>query len=235
VSTVVEEEEQRTRTGKHWSDEEDAILWNYIVMNRGRLGVFGAMRELAESDLLVDRSFHKCKNRYYSHLLPREGVAAPEDFSAVMESADTEDEQWIKNLDSRPTQEVPAQNAEVTEEIQFFERDTDKSDPYIRVEILPLAREQLDVMDNNMLFDLLLNVVIKIQDNSNKTSLDLERTRRDLRISDSEKEEYKVGYMSLLNVINTARRMAISEDSPALGSGKSPRFRMDVNGNLESV
>jgi hypothetical protein len=104
-------------------------------------------------------------------------------------------------------------------------------EPYIKVALSPITKAQLDIMSETELFELMMNVTIKIQELSNKKSSDIDKGRRDLVALNREYEEVKVGYTSLLGVINTAREMAMKESERLI----RPSFQMESNGNLRSV
>jgi hypothetical protein len=131
--------------------------------------------------------------------------------------------------------EQPTQNGSDPGAKHFFEGDTKDAEvvniPFIKVEIKPITKQQLLLMATPELYDLLLNVTVEIQERNDKVMKHNEKLQRDLLIETREKEEMKVGYTSLLGVINTARNLAIAEDS----SRENPRFKMDSNGNLERI
>jgi hypothetical protein len=215
--------------GRIWSDEEDEVLLGTVKENRETIGL-GKSLEITST--ILGRTYLMCKNRWYGVLAKSKETTTGQPAESPKNSLDTflEDTKELHY-----SEEEPSQREMVQEKEQFFESDNVQNTevmrpPYIKINIHPITQAQLDSMTESELFDLLLNVTIKIQMLSNESHKDNRQLHRDLMNESREKEEYKVGYTSLLGVINTARQMAVED----IGS-EPARFRMDKNGNLESI
>jgi hypothetical protein len=228
--------------GKIWTDEESLQLEEIVKGNRQSLGLKGALLLTTE---VLGRNLSSCKNHWYGKYAPpsKKAIAKEEAvLPAEPEKEETASDEpkrlsFIDRIEkSRADKEIPTQK-EMGHEVQHFFGGANESStevlepPYIKIEIKPITRAQLDCMTEAELFDLMLNLTIKMQELSNEKHADNRKLHRDLLTESSEKNEYKVGYTSLLGVINTARQMAVDVDR----EGNTPRFKMDSNGNLELI
>lgn len=228
-----------------WSIEEEETLKQFVLENKDTMGINNALKEIADRN---GWSFHQAKNRWYMRLNPNRPMKDND-----MKDHDTKDNDMADSDTTEETSVAPPKGAngvvvedtaedvveesveqnvhqDITIENKVVEDRTSVVDePYLRVKVSPITQRQLMVMSLDELFDLLLNVSIQIQEYSNKAQSDNKRLRRDLLIASEEREELRVGYTSLLGVINTARKMALDEGNESL------RFKMDNNGNLERV
>ncbi len=234
-----------------WTVEED----NVVIANVKSMNIGESFHKSAE---MLGRTFLMCKNRWYTTLIHNvnastdvnEGVTDEVVHEPISDGHEADGVDGVDGVDGHEVhvdshehdgagelevgedvEVIPAQVTAAQENQNFKTIPVTKISRHVRssrvLEIHPIR--QLDKLSVDELFDLLLNVTIKIQDTSNKIVSENSRLRKELVNVTFDRDELKIGYTSLLNVINAARRMALEAD------GDKARFRMDTNGNLESI
>lgn len=229
---------------KAWKPYEDFEVAKHLLADD--IETYGRERALKEVAEKLGRSFYAVRNRWYGLLLPklqRAGmkpeVLLGEDIAPVKRVERVEKVEKYEEVEEISTNSESAAPA-IPENIGTTDAPGDEAVfnagvevvevPHVKVAVTPITQAQLDQMTESELFELLLNVSIKLQSVMKNKEKENMKLRKELNTLSNEYEEVREGYTSLLGVINTARKLAIEEENRA-----RRMFKMDKNGNLEPI